>query len=141
MIKMPTTVSLIRECNCPDTFAMPVGGRSLGHDPLVSLAECVMMFKEHFGDDEEYPNGGEFALMIRQVAKKHGWHHVIEDINKMRSEGHIKLYLNGGFDEWSGFCNDNLQTCPECERVLDKDASKCPTCSASDYQDEPERGE
>ena len=32
-------------------------------------------------------------------------------------------------------------TCPECERVLDKDASKCPTCSASDYQDEPERGE
>ena len=32
-------------------------------------------------------------------------------------------------------------TCPQCERTLDKDASKCPTCSASDYQDEPERGE
>ena len=28
------------------------------------------------------------------------------------------------------------QTCPECERILNKDASKCPTCSASDYEGE-----
>ena len=42
---------------------------------------------------------------------------------------------------WDDKTGSYFQTCPECERVLDKDASKCPTCSASDYQDEPERGE
>ena len=108
MIKMPTNVSLIKECNCLDTFAMPVGGQALGHDPLISAAECVMMFKEHFGDDTEYPNGGEFASMIRQVAEKHGWHHVIEDINKIRSEDRVQNYVGGDFEDWAGFCTDYI---------------------------------
>jgi len=97
--------NLITVCECSNPMRQPIQGRNDSHNFTAQLSECVMMFKEHFGDDAEEPNGGDFRLMMWEVVKKHGWHHIIEDVNKLRTEK--PEYVGGSVATWGGFCTSN----------------------------------
>jgi len=66
---------LITDCTCTDTSKL--------HPLEFSLAECRIMFTDHFGDAVQ-PGGGNYQQMMMAVANKVGWHHIITDVNKLR---------------------------------------------------------
>jgi len=85
--------TLLSDCGCADAFKL--------HDLEFALAECTMMFVEHFGE-VVMPGGGNYREMMLAVSGKVGWHHVIEDVNKLRTEE--PDYVGGSVATWGGFC-------------------------------------
>ena len=84
---------LLSNCGCADALKL--------HNLEFALAECTMMFVEHFGEVVK-PGGGNYQEMMLAVADKVGWHHIIADVNKLRATK--PDYIGGSVATWGGFC-------------------------------------
>jgi len=82
---------LLSNCKCAHAFKI--------HDLTFTMAECTMLWVEHFG-------GGAtvrpYREMVLAVANKVGWHHVIADVNELRTTK--PDYIGGSVYTWGGFC-------------------------------------
>jgi len=84
---------LLSNCKCAHAFKI--------HDLTFTMAECTMLWVEHFGDVAK-PGGGNYGEMVLAVANKVGWHHVIADVNELRTTK--PDYIGGSVYTWGGFC-------------------------------------
>jgi len=101
---------LLSNCKCAHAFKI--------HDLTFTMAECTMLWVEHFGRDCGFvrihrdvlrgradvakPGGGNYGEMVLAVANKVGWHHVIADVNELRTTK--PDYIGGSVYTWGGFC-------------------------------------
>ena len=64
-----------------------------------TLAECVMMYEEHF--NKKAPGNFTYKRLMGLVMKATSPEHVIRDLDIMRTDGYADRYKTGDFH---GFC-------------------------------------